>query len=361
MATRTHVVGSSIGATVKPGISDYELLLAQTDLLNVGITSGMVFTPTGLNVAMTAGRCLNEITNTNLAHGKTYKVFVSADAQNFTIPSGTRTDIIVCQTTIADPDATASNLSTIVHLQGTTTVPANACLLATLTVSGSTVTIAHNPATIKNAFLSILDASNRLKTANLPSLIPIENLGGDSGGDPNLFLNETGAFAAIVPNAVTKLLNSHVSTTVGSTTTKTNLASVSVPGNSLGTNNAIRVKGWVTLLNFTGGSTLTLRAELGAQTIVTLTVNPAGAANLGLGYFEFEIRAAGATNAQDGQGQIMTTPNVIASSSTSVTKQFATGNGTVDTTAAQTLAISAQFSNTVGTITVDATTIELIK
>jgi len=361
MTTRTHNVQANISATIKPGVNDYELALIN-DYFTTGVVSGMVFTPTGLNVAMTAGVCLNQITNTNLPHGKTYKVFVSSEAENFTIPSGTRTDIIVCQTTPANPDATASNLSNIVHLQNTTVVPANACLLATLVVSGSTVTVTRNISSLINAYLSILDASNRLTIANLPLAIPVENLGGNSSsGDLNLFLNQRGLWQGIVPNAVTKLLNMRVAATVGGTTTKTNLASVTVPANSLDVDNIIRGRFWVSTVNFTAGTTLTLRVELGSQTLLTFTLNAGGAVNLGMGCLDFEIRSDNSASLQDAQGQIFLTQNVMFNQSTSVTKQFATGTGTVNTTSSQTLAVTAQFLNNSGSITFDGGTLELIK
>lgn len=145
--------------------------------------------------------------------------------------------------------------------------------------------------------------------------------------------------------------------TVGNTNTETDLISINIPANTLGTNRRIRVTGVGKWAN-DGSNTLKIRIKLGGTTLLLTTINPATTSSSNsLLKFEFDIRANNSASAQITNGIIFNEED-----GTSIKNveggQFGT---TVDTTSDQTLKVTAEWTaaDTSDTLTV-ATDVELI-
>jgi hypothetical protein len=152
------------------------------------------------------------------------------------------------------------------------------------------------------------------------------------------------------------------SVSIGSSTVETTLFTTTVAGNLLNTANAIRG-----LLNFysfqlTTTKTCTIRIKYGGTTLITLvlTGNQTGQTDHMNGYLDFVLFATGATNSQAAYLTFFaldagnnTTPlgNISVGSSATVQTWAtqATGTSAVDSTASQTLAITAQMNNSSST------------
>mgnify|MGYP002725572291 CR=1 FL=1 len=113
-----------------------------------------------MTVDVAPGRALIEITNTNVDHGKTYKVHFDSDAvENIIVTAADTTferiDRIVLRVDVAtDPDGSASNIAIIENIAGTPSAspvapaePANAITLATVSVPASDTQITDNQIT----------------------------------------------------------------------------------------------------------------------------------------------------------------------------------------------------------------------
>jgi hypothetical protein len=96
---------------------------------------------------LTLGRALIEITNTNLAHGKTYKVYFDSDAtENRAVATADTTnprkDRVILRVSVAtNPDGSSGNVGTVEVLTGTPAgspsapaEPSNAITLAIIDV-----------------------------------------------------------------------------------------------------------------------------------------------------------------------------------------------------------------------------------
>jgi len=130
--------------------------------------------------------------------------------------------------------------------------------------------------------------------------------------------------------------------------------STSIPANTLGTNNGIRIKGYINNLGVQGANpAFEIRVKYGGTTIATLSTTLAddefGSVS---GYWEAHILADGATNAQKGFGHgLFTTGGSEVDSSATVrfSKIAIVGSGSaaVDSTAIQTLAIAVIGTNNI--------------
>jgi hypothetical protein len=130
--------------------------------------------------------------------------------------------------------------------------------------------------------------------------------------------------------------------TVGNTTSETDLYSFSVPGGTLSTDRRLRL----TLFcrntdDFSANSTL--RLKYGATTLVTLTASGAGALTAAHTRITYELTGDGATNAQVAQGFYQVGPT--AGGNGALTQDWIMrGTSAIDSTSAQTLAVSWQWS-----------------
>ena len=141
-----------------------------------------------------------------------------------------------------------------------------------------------------------------------------------------------------------KILNVYTNVTVSNTTTETTLATVSVTGGSLSTDNILKGNLWISTVRGAGAGTLTIRLKYGGTTLITHTITLQNSA-LGAGEFKFELRATGATNTQEAESLFFTMSNVVGNTFPASIYDYGTsGTAAVDSTADQTLAITAQFS-----------------
>lgn len=150
---------------------------------------------------------------------------------------------------------------------------------------------------------------------------------------------------------------------VSNTITETDLLSVSIPANTLGTGNAVRVR--MLISNFTTNPTngeITLRFKYGGTTIVTAADMQDDTGN-SKGWIEFILAASGATNTQDGYTIIWAgREDISTDTNTAHGFQSDVGTATEDSTGALTIAVSAQhdFANASHTITMEGAIIEVL-
>lgn len=148
-----------------------------------------------------------------------------------------------------------------------------------------------------------------------------------------------------VPGAIA---NVYTPVTVSNTVTQTNLFSVSIPANTLGTNGAIKGKVALSSVGFNSSATLTLRLTFGGTNILTHTISfPAAVSEDMNGFYEFTILASGATDSQVFFGQLDISDNYAQETGGAVGHDAvfnaATGSATKDSTTSQTLTLSAQW------------------
>ena len=182
-------------------------------------------------------------------------------------------------------------------------------------------------------------------------------------GSRNQFLstNGSGALSWANPNLIL------ASTSVGivsATTENTLMATTSIPANTLGAGNAIRVKIIVTDFDLDQISkNVVLRLKYGSAVATLTLANDASSDALvnGTGILEGNIMAAGATNSQlltlTASIGNATFPDSAVDSKTAVGS--AVSGGIVDSTAAQNLVLTAQSSG--GGITIQGVIIEVIR
>lgn len=180
MTRRVSIIGSNVSATVVPGWNDYELLQFERAFLDKGVIEGVggVFAVTqraagaNMSVDIAAGRALIEITNTNVAHGKTYKVHYDSDAvENIVVTAAdttnARIDRIVLRVDVSqNPNGSASNIAIIENIAGTPAgspvapaEPANAITLALVTVPASAASITNAQITDMRPFTQVKDGT----------------------------------------------------------------------------------------------------------------------------------------------------------------------------------------------------------
>lgn len=143
MSVKTIFIGSSTEASVVPGWEDYEHKLAEIAFFSTGRVKGFenelaVTNPSGLNLSVNTGLALVEITNTNLAHGETYKVYARNDAAVSLTATDDTTNYVILKITPDDPNEASTNLATI---ECVTTVPANSLVLATAVAASGSITL----------------------------------------------------------------------------------------------------------------------------------------------------------------------------------------------------------------------------
>lgn len=144
------------------------------------------------------------------------------------------------------------------------------------------------------------------------------------------------------------------------TTTEHNVFSVTVPGGTLSTNNAIRARIFVSDIDGNGGSvsTMSLRVKYGTTTsTLSVTVDSADANNAG--WYSVEILGAGATNSQ----QIVQS-FVASTSGNDVTANIASyglATSAIDSTANQTLQFTMQGSTAPSNFRIQSILVEAIQ
>ena len=180
MTKRVSIIGSSAAASVVPGWNDYEFARFEREFLNEGVISGFAVSQfsggANLSVDVALGLAVIEITNTNVSHAKTYKVYFSSDATE-TIEveaadvTNPRIDRLILEVDVTtNPNANASNIATIRIVKGVAagspaapSEPSNAITLALISVPAGDTTISTGQITDSRTYAS-------MKSAVLPEL-----------------------------------------------------------------------------------------------------------------------------------------------------------------------------------------------
>lgn len=151
----------------------------------------------------------------------------------------------------------------------------------------------------------------------------------------------------------TKILVDTSQVTVTDQQADTTIATTTVTGSSLGTNNAIEV--YIPISNLTfddlNNSQVIVKLKYGGSTVTSLVLTADGSSTFTdwEGEIKFVLAASGATNTQKASGTLFVTPagSAITSGSDSGLA-YGTGTSAVDSTSNQTLEITASWSNAAG-------------
>lgn len=128
---------------------------------------------------------------------------------------------------------------------------------------------------------------------------------------------------------------------VNTTTAETTLYTVSMPGNLLGTGNAVKIEIPLSLLQWNaGGQTHTLRLKYGVTTLATIVLT--GTGTIHNGFITAYLIATGATNAQKGILSMTGVDGSTSSTSNITIGAIGTGTSAIDSTTSQTLTITDQ-------------------
>lgn len=193
------------------------------------------------------------------------------------------------------------------------------------------------------------------------------NSGTATGGSgAPLVMTPDGFASSQYANSVRVLSKSYSNTTVSNTTSETTLFSYTVPGGTLGSTKAIRVRGaFAVSFNATGaGNNLTLRLKLGGTTLDTNTITPTvamGTTSTDSGIFDITLFATGATNTQEWMYSFLQ-GNQSAGTVSDIFRARKKGTSSADSTIDRDLVITAQYAtaSTVNTIVIENYIIELI-
>jgi len=149
-------------------------------------------------------------------------------------------------------------------------------------------------------------------------------------------------------NALGNMLNLVTTdVTYSSSTAENTLLSYSLPGNVLGTGNAVRVTLHVSALGTFTTSTATLRFKYGATTLVTKTIGGTATSSFS-GKIEFILAAAGTASSQNGSISLNFGTDGYVGNGNTLPQYFAfssQGTSSIDSTSSQTLAVTYQASN----------------
>jgi len=192
---------------------------------------------------------------------------------------------------------------------------------------------------------------------------------GDIGGSMVCVLVYNGTnFVLTNPtvNALGNMLNLVTTdVTYSSSTAENTLLSYSLPGNVLGTGNAVRVTMHVSNLGVTSTNTWTLRFKYGATTIATKVYTNVSGNNVFQGKIEFLLASTGTSNSQNGSYSLnLGTPNYIGNGNLQgmMFSESAQGTSAIDSSTAQTIAVTSQhsYSSVNDNITVSMIVVEKI-
>lgn len=153
---------------------------------------------------------------------------------------------------------------------------------------------------------------------------------------------------ATVPSWVAspKIFTTITPVVIASSTVETTLFTTTVPANVMGTTNAVYFKMFVNPVGLTDTKTLTLRLKYGGSTVTTMTLTQSGASSTSDGYIDGYLVEGGATNSQRGSLGFFGGPaELVSATYVTLGSGSVTGTSAVDSTASQTLTVTAQFNN----------------
>lgn len=146
------------------------------------------------------------------------------------------------------------------------------------------------------------------------------------------------------------------------TTAETSILSTTIPGSTLGTNNAVRATLFADSFTFVGSASVTFRAQYGNNQLASVTVTPTGNTTQSVsGKVEYVVIANNSENLQRGilNVTLQDQPhNPSAVTSVISLKLYNSNTGSVASSANQTMGVTAQIQN--GSFKVDGSIVERI-
>ncbi len=204
-----------------PGWNDYEFAQFERLFLAEGVISGLAVSQhaagANMSVDVAIGTALIEITNTNLTHGKTYKVYFEGSTSVEVLPITTadptnpRKDRVVLRINVSiNPDGSSSNIAVLEVLAGTPAgspsapaEPSNAITLAIVDIPASDTTIGTAQITDSRTLVQMISASVLPDIARLTAVTSIRSgadfyavATGSSNAYAATYANITGPIAA---------------------------------------------------------------------------------------------------------------------------------------------------------------------
>jgi len=147
-----------------------------------------------------------------------------------------------------------------------------------------------------------------------------------------------------LPDKCKRITTLTAAVTVSNTTVETNLVSVSIPANVLGTTQGIFGRMFVSSCGITNTATGTLRIKYGSTTLSSLTFTGSGTTQNNEGYIDFSLLSAGTTGTQTGSLIYnLGAESADMDTNTAHARAYTTGTSSEDSTGALTFAITVQF------------------
>ena len=169
-----------------------------------------------------------------------------------------------------------------------------------------------------------------------------------SGAEAETLTDGSNADSLHIHSYNDKLSISSGATTVGNTQTETDLYTVSLPADQLGTSNGVEIYIPVTAFTtVTSATACTFRLKYGSTTIATVTAltDTGGFPNSGSGFIKVLLSADSATDAQDGVLLLDVLRSGFRDTDIDSFRMVDTGTATEDSTGALTLSVTAQWSD----------------
>lgn len=186
-----------------------------------------------------------------------------------------------------------------------------------------------------------------------------------AGKTYKMLLGPTKKMIDDIEEAGTKISIVTTAVTVVNTSVETNLISVSIPANTLGTNNGIKARLMISNWQQTSGvnPTLTIKLKYGATELVYTILGENSISTSLVGYFDVLLLADGSTSAQ--VGSFMASLNASSTLPTGSSERWGVyfGTATEDSTGALNLIVTAKHgaANVANTFTMSHAIIEVIQ
>lgn len=237
--------------------------------------------------------------------------------------------------------ATYPSLTELSYVKGVTSA-----LQTQLNAKAATLAGTNNEIAYFNSSSTITSAA----VATYPSLTELSYVKG-----------VTSAIQTQITGLSNKLDINYTQITTPSDTNENTLYTKSIPANTLGTNNGVRLRIYFSDLTKTANGTYTLKFKYGATTLVTLTTASA-VLSTAQGMIEFMLVATGATGTQKGFAQITGDVNGVNNATIGLS-YCGVGTAAENSTGALNLVVTSTSQNTgtlSGYITADIFTLEKI-
>jgi len=194
----------------------------------------------------------------------------------------------------------------------------------------------------------ITETSNLISASSTANTVALRDNVGDVIVPTTPTSSTAAASKAYVDTIGTKISVVTTDVTYSSSTAENTIATTSIAGGILSTNNAVRFTMHISALGVTGTNTWTLRFKYGGTTIATKTYTNVSGNNSFAGKVEFILAGAGTTSSQNVSYSLnLGTPNYIGNGNLQgmMFSESAQGTSAIDSTTAQNLVVTSQHSN----------------